>query len=180
MKPRTSTVFFILFLTAGLCACSSDRTLLDPEESVRVANVVDGDTIKLKDGRIVRLIGVDCPELHDDTVNTLNAARLGMTMAKQADYARKAHDYVRGLTRTNPIKLGYDPAYEVLKNQDRSGRVLAYVYSGEALVNAELIKLGYCTIYSKVTFSKRKEFEEYEKEARAARIGIWEKSKNIF
>lgn len=171
----------ILVLTSpDLLAISSNSRLPAPEETVEVADIVDGDTIKLKDGRIVRLIGVDCPELYNEEVNAFNAARLDISMAKQDDFAMKAHNYLGGLIGGRSITLAFDPAYRVLEHQDRGGRLYAYIYADGELVNAELIKKGYCTLHHRLTFSKRKEFKEYEESAREARIGIWKASKNIF
>jgi len=52
---RTS-VFIILTLSL-LIGCSIDYGDVD------VKRVVDGDTLELADGRFVRYIGIDCPEL---------------------------------------------------------------------------------------------------------------------
>ena len=85
----------------------------------RVAAVVDGDTVILEDGRRVRYLGTNTPErgerLHEE-----------------------AKDLNRSLVMGKTVRL----ELENNKDNDAYGRLLAYVYAGETMVNARLIQEG--------------------------------------
>lgn len=57
--------FFVcaLFSLASACALADDCRASGTLREARVAKVVDGDTLRLTDGRSVRLIGVNAPEM---------------------------------------------------------------------------------------------------------------------
>ncbi len=96
---------------------------------VRVKWVADGDTVVLQDGRHVRYIGVDCPEI--DHANH-RAAPLG--------YEARALN--RKLTEGWELRLVFDR-----DRFDRYGRTLAYVYRRDGLfINAELLEKGYAWV----------------------------------
>jgi micrococcal nuclease len=58
--------------------------------------------------------------------------------------------------------------------RDGDGRLLAYVYVGDLMVNAELVRLGYAQV---VTFPPNAKYQELfltlQREAREARRGLW-------
>jgi micrococcal nuclease len=58
--------------------------------------------------------------------------------------------------------------------RDGDGRLLAYVYVGDLMVNAELVRLGYTQV---VTFPPNAKYQELfltlQREAREARRGLW-------
>jgi micrococcal nuclease len=84
--------------------------------------VRDGDTILLEDGRRVRLVQVDAPELGRECHGDEAAALLArLTPA--------------GTT----LRLERDP---VLDDVDRHGRLLRYVYARGRTVNVELVRAG--------------------------------------
>jgi micrococcal nuclease len=96
--------------------------------TARVERVVDGDTIVVRiDGRSerVRYIGVDTPE----------SVKPGVRVQCFAKAAAAAN---RRLVLGRSVRLEYDA-----EARDRYGRLLAYVWSGDVLVNAELVRLGY-------------------------------------
>ena len=99
---------------------------------VRISWVADGDTAVLEDGRHVRYIGVDCPEI--DHANH-RAAPMG--------YA--ARDLNRHLTGGWQLRLVFDR-----DRFDRYGRTLAYVYRRDGLfINGELLEKGYAWVLSR-------------------------------
>ncbi len=123
-----------------------------------VARVYDGDTIQLDDGRNIRLIGVDAPEVDSP-----------YSQAEPFGEESKAylHRFLAG--KKVYIRVGPTPV-------DRYGRTLAYVYAGDVLVNGRIIKDGWAR--AEVRFHHRYQdlFVSYEKEARAKRTGMWEHS----
>lgn len=145
-------------LVALACLCSGAAPL--PEEA-RVARVIDGDTIELSDGRLVRYIGVDTPEVR---------RRQGDAWVKDPEpFSQAATKANRRLVAGKTVRLEYD-----VQTHDSYGRLLAYVYVGEMMVNAELLRLGVAqllTIPPNVKYAER--FRALAQEAREARRGLW-------
>lgn len=64
--------------------------------------------------------------------------------------------------------------FEPSNRADSYGRLLAYVYLEDGtFFNAILVKEGYARVIAPVHFRYYDEFHNYEREARAAGIGIW-------
>ena len=61
-----------------------------------------------------------------------------------------------------------------VRERDRWGRLLAYVYADTLMVNAELVRLGYAQIVTVPSNVRHVElFLRFQKEAREARRGLW-------
>jgi len=128
-------------------------------EVVQYQHVYDGDTILLKDGRKVRLIGINAPEI----------GRKGK--ASQA-FAQKSKHKLKQLLSTSPIiNLSYD-----LEKKDRYNRSLAYIYLPDGTdVQAEILLSGLAI--SIVIMPNEKNLSCYraiEKKARNKQKGIWQ------
>jgi len=121
--------------------------------------VIDGDTIKVEIvGRTysVRYIGINTPEMtaQDDTVRS---------MALQA--AAKNQELVGGKI----IHLEGD-----ISGTDKYGRLLRYVWLGDLMVNAELVRLGFAEVSTYPPDVKYAEhFLRLQEEAREAGLGLW-------
>jgi micrococcal nuclease len=124
-----------------------------PPASCVVAWVVDGDTFTCRDGRKVRLLGIDTPELG------------------QGEPGRQAHAALRRLLPPGTtVRLERD-----VGPRDRFGRELAYVWSGARMVNESLVREGWAMLYTLPPNVKHAgRLERAQKEARAARTGLWE------
>jgi micrococcal nuclease len=128
---------------------------------VRVLRVVDGDTIVVRlDGRRerVRYIGVDTPESVPE-------------QGAPACYGEAAAAENERLVAGRTVRLSTDT-----EERDRFGRLLAYVRraSDGVFVNAELVRRGFATtlrIAPNVRHAGT--FADLEREARAARRGLW-------
>jgi len=135
-----------------------------------ITKVVDGDTINLSDGRKVRLIGVDTPEVHYSEKLLRDSKKSGQDIKTIQALGRKASDFAKKLYTGKRVRLEYD-----VERKDRYGRTLAYVYLEDGLfVNAELIKQGYAqamTVPPNVKFADH--FLKLQKEAREAKRGLW-------
>lgn len=117
-----------------------------------VGRVVDGDTFFCRDGRRVRLIGVDSPERKQGAV---------------AVAARKA--LARMLPTATPVRLQHD-----VRLTDRYGRLLAYAWVGTVLVNEAMVRNGWAVLYTvppNVMYAER--LRRAQDEARARRAGLW-------
>lgn len=127
------------------------------EGNFTVERVVDGDTLKLTNKWRVRLIGIDTPETvkHDHPVEP---------------WGPEATAFTREFVKGGKVRLRFDR-----ERKDDYGRVLAYVYVGERLLNEELIRAGLspAKTYFKYSGAFKKRFRAAEEEARQARRGIW-------
>lgn len=123
-----------------------------------VAEVIDGDTIKLTNGEKVRYIGIDTPELHS-------------SRDKIEYYAEEAYRANRKLVIGKKVTLEFD-----VQKRDRYGRLLAYVYVDGLMVNEWLVANGYARVATfppNVKYAER--FRRLEREARKQRLGLWAK-----
>lgn len=91
-----------------LLAAASGAPLADAETAT-VRAALDGDSLRLGDGREVRLIGINAPEI-------------GKNGTPDQPLARAARDRASALARGRTVRLIYDE-----QRLDRYGRTLAYV-----------------------------------------------------
>ena len=97
----------------------------------RGGQVVDGDTIDVElNGRTVRVhyIGVTTPE----TTHPTNG---------QEPCGPEAAEANRTLVEGQAVRLELD-----VQQRDRAQRLLAYVYVGDVMINAELVRQGYAQV----------------------------------
>lgn len=94
-----------------------------------VERVVDGDTIIIRmDGarERVRFIGIDVPEsVHSDP-------------SKNTEEGRLASDFTKSLLEGQKVSLEFD-----VQERDKYGRILAYVYLDDEMVNETLLREGH-------------------------------------
>lgn len=126
-------------------------------ETARVESVVDGDTLRLADGRRVRLIGVNAPELHDRSGH----AEPG------ADSARRFASRFLGGSRVM-LAVG-----EI--RHDRYGRTLAHVWRADgASLEAALVAAGLARHIALPPDLQQLEcLRTSERRARSAGSGLW-------
>jgi micrococcal nuclease len=151
--PRT-----VLLLLALAVATTAWAAGPHPLEGV-VVRVVDGDTVHVRIAdRVekVRYIGVNTPEVHHPTLG-------------EQPGAREAWDVNRRLVAGRHVRLELD-----VRARDRHGRLLAYVWVGETMVNAELVSRGYAqvmTVPPNVRYQQL--FLRLQRSAREAGRGLW-------
>lgn len=134
-------------------------TLPPSAETGQVERVIDGDTLKLTDGRTVRVIGVDTPE----TVRP---------NCPVEPWGPEASAFTKRMVEDKPIRLELDGA-----RRDRYGRTLAHVWVGDALLAEALLRAGLARAETQYSYSpmRKVQFEAAESEARRAGRGIWSK-----
>jgi micrococcal nuclease len=144
----------VVAVIAGILSLAIYSHVIGSDAHV-VKKVIDGDTIILDDGRHVRLIGVDAPEVDSPYRNV-------------EPFGDESKDYMKRLVerRLVTIKIGPEP-------YDKYGRTLAYVYLGPTMVNSLIIRDGYAKAYRRFRFPERDLFINYEKEAKAKGVGMW-------
>ena len=124
-----------------------------------MVRVVDGDTIyvQLAD-RVekIRYIGVNTPEIH----HPIKGEEPG---------GREAAAMNRRLVGGRHVRLEMD-----VRSRDRYGRLLAYVWLGDTMVNAELVRRGYAQVMTVPPNVRYQDlFVKLQREARDAGRGLW-------
>ena len=133
---------------------------LEPAGHGEVTGIVDGDTVTLRDGRQVRLVGIQAPKLS-----------LGRAHVQDWPLAHEAKAALAGLVMGERVTLHTGDTAE-----DRHGRVLAHIVrqKDDVWVQGELLRVGWARVY---TFADNRRAAAamlaLEREARAARRGIW-------
>ena len=125
-----------------------------------VVKVLSGDTIHVfVNGEVerVRYIGVLAPEPGEGTQSG-------------EPQGNEALRFNRGLVSAKNVRLELD-----VQERDPEGRLLAYVWLGDVMANAEVIARGYGQV---VSGSPNVRYQDLllrrQQEARAARLGIWQ------
>jgi micrococcal nuclease len=125
-----------------------------------VTRIIDGDTIQLDTGTIVKYIGTETPEL-------------SLKEGGSEFFARQASKYNQRLVFMKKVRLEFDK-----EKKDREGRTLAYVFVKQVFVNAELIRLGYAKANIVPPNDKYKNmFLDDERKAKQSEKGLWQETK---
>lgn len=116
----------------------------------------DGDTIMLKGGELVRMIGIDSPETFMPKMGTNY-------------YGREAHEFCDKLVKGKTVRLEYDIQY-----RDPKKRLLAYVYVDDQFINRELVRNGFAIVaIFPPNVKKIDQLLEAQDEARKNKKGMW-------
>ncbi len=126
-------------------------------QEIKVARVIDGDTIELINGDRLRYIGIDTPE-------EVDPRKPVQCFAQEAAEANKV------LVEGKPIVF-----YKDVSERDKYGRWLGLVYlSDGTFVNRTLVQQGLAFAYPyKPDISHASEFQQAESQARQAHLGLW-------
>lgn len=124
-----------------------------PTEKYLVTKVIDGDTVELNTGERVRYLAVDAPELDQQ-------------------FGLASLEANRRLVLHKEVKLEYDNVIF-----DNYGRLLAYVWIDNILVNEKLVEEGYVRVSYIPTMEKPRyldRLKKAEERARSFKKGLWE------
>ena len=152
-KPKWFWLLPLVFLLLSLpgCAAPSPTTT----DTVRVIEVIDGDTIAIAGGDRVRYIGIDTPEIHPQV----------------EAFGIEAWQANRELVEGKTIRLERD-----VSETDKYGRLLRYVWMDGTMVNAELVRRGLAEAQAYPPDTRYQIYlEQVEAEARQAGRGMWAK-----
>ncbi|MFO1520081.1 MAG: thermonuclease family protein [bacterium] len=150
----------------------------DEKETYKVTKVIDGQTLELEGGEIVRLIGVSVPDAQS-------------TDEAKKKWAENAKEFTRKLVEGRQVWLEYGK-----EKKDKEGRTWAFVYfnislkdlqsivdqsfmpfwgtAGNFMLNRMLIEYGYASTKSPFSFKYRSTFIQLEERARKKGVGMWE------
>lgn len=149
-------------------------------QELTVSRVIDGDTFVLSDGRTVRLIGIDTPEVHASAKLSREARRSDRDRQTIQALGRRASEHAAHLVAGRRVALEYDPANAADKHLDRYGRVLAYVWVVDEAdgrlfsVNERLLSDGYANAYTNYPFQHAEKYLDLQRTARSSERGLWD------
>ena len=132
------------------------------DTAFQVHRIVDGDTVVIVyNGKPtpVRLIGVDTPEI----VHPQKPVEA---------FGKEASAFTQNLLSGESVYLRFDQ-----EKTDKYGRLLAYLYRAPdgLFVNLEIVRQGYGHAYTQYPFKHMELFRHYERQARGASKGLWNK-----
>lgn len=132
-----------------------------PQETVRAAEAIDGDTLRLEDGRIVRLVSVLAPKAEPGA---------------RADAARRLADTARSALAEAVV--GRDLGLAITgQKQDRHGRFLAHAFvdsDPDRWLQRDIVAKGLAWAYAlEDNYRCVGSLLDAEAGARAARVGLW-------
>lgn len=148
---------FRRFTTRALLSALFVWATIASAETALVRHVIDGDSLALTDGRQIRLIGINAPEI-------------GIDGRPDQPLARAAQRRIAALTAGRAVTLRFDR-----EAVDRHGRTLAYVLLPDGTdIQARLVHegLAWCVAIPP-NVANAQAYCAAEREARAARRGIW-------
>lgn len=111
-----------------------------------VVSVHDGDTLKLDDGRTIRLSGIDAPEVNQP-------------------YGVESRDLLRKLTWKKSIRIE-------TRGKDRYGRIVGEIFVGKKSINRSMVRRGAAWWFRKYA-PKNACFRSLETGARNHKNGLW-------
>jgi micrococcal nuclease len=147
-------VFHAAAIDAGTAAPQ-----LEADGAAQVAEVIDGDTVVLADGRAVRLVGIQAPKLP-----------LGRPEFVPWPLADQAKSALAQATLGRTVKLEFGG-----RRMDRHGRLLAHLFAEDGTwIQGQVLERGLARVY---TFADNRALASdmlaLERTAREARRGLW-------
>lgn len=159
-KASLAGAFFVsaIWLSGAQAFCPTPGGLTP----VAVQRVVDGDTLRLSDGRNVRMIGLNTPEL-------------GKQGRSDEPFAVAARKRLEALVAASDGRVGLVPGKE---SKDHYGRTLAHVYGADgANLEAQMLAEG---LGFQVAVAPNVDLvacqQAAERNARQAGLGVWRQS----
>ncbi|OFW00491.1 MAG: hypothetical protein A3I61_04055 [Acidobacteria bacterium RIFCSPLOWO2_02_FULL_68_18] len=120
-----------------------------------VTYVFDGDTVHAAGVGRVRLLGIDAPEA-------------GGGFERPAPFAIEARERLQALVLRRWVRLECDgPRRDVYR------RMLAYLFVGRGLVNAQLVRDGLARVSARTRLRYWEALRQAEEEAQTRRRGMW-------
>lgn len=158
LQAQAASIFLVLAVVPFTAATGQQKPL-EPGGFAEVIEIVDGDTLRLANGKQVRLVGLQAPKLP-----------LGRSNFKAWPLGEESKAALARLAMDKRLKLSYGG-----RKSDRYGRLLAHLHDPAGnWIQGEMLRLGWARVYS---FPDNRglvaEMLALEREARQVRRGIW-------
>jgi len=168
MKKRFNVSLLVFLCLGAILSCQQNKSLLtlpgaeSAKGLFKVKRVIDGDTIELINGAMVRYLGVDTPEVRKKDGS-------GNWVYEPQPFALAAKEVNRNLVEGKEVRLEFD-----VEKRDKYNRLLAYCFVGDKFINAELLEEGLALLYTSPPNVKYTDlFVEKLRAARKLHKGIW-------
>ena len=162
LMKKASLVGAFFVPAIWFCGAQASCPLPGKLPEVAVQRVVDGDTLYLQDGRRIRMIGLNSPEL-------------GKRGRADEPFAVAARQRLEALVAASAGRVKVSPGED---DQDNYGRTLAHVYDRQGRnLEEQLIAEGLGFLVAVAPNVDLVQCQQAaERQARQAGLGIWKKS----
>ncbi|MDP2821025.1 MAG: thermonuclease family protein [bacterium] len=156
LKLSLFSIFIVIGFVSFLFQTGKVQTgkinfLLFGDNLEKITAVLDGDTVVLENGKEIRYLGINTTE-------------------KEQPYTEEAADFNRNLVLGKMVRLELD-----VENEDRYGRLLAYVWKNGELINQKIIESGLAISVGTQPDTKYQYlFDQAQETAKNNCLGIWE------
>lgn len=159
LKRLVKIAFLLLPWSAAVAQPMAEHHDLSPGGWAVVERVSDGDTLRLRDGRRLRLVGVQAPERPQSALKS-----------EIWPLADEAKTFLEDLVLGKKLRLFYGTT-----KQDRHRRILAHAVTEDGIwLQAALLRAGLAHVY---TFPDNRDMAAdlypFEDDARNEGLGIW-------
>lgn len=174
-----------------ICILQISASAYSEVTTAKVSKVLDGSTIQLENGEIVKMLGVETPR--EDNASFAKELKINPAVYKQ--HTKKSVNFLKKLVEKKEVVLLYDETGD----QDVQGRKLAYIFGraqtnqyvdfskslwirtyeklkdgkSHLNINATVIQSGHGFIHKKYPFKRLGEFQKLQDEAKKTKRGIW-------
>jgi endonuclease YncB( thermonuclease family) len=182
MTRPSFLIFLVSLLFFHVWGLAQETNPPSPPPNLRsVDQVIDGGTLVLNGGEVVKLIGVQAPTKPSD--DKPHSAAMG--------WWRQSQQFVASIVQNRKVWLEYDPNVKT----DAQGNTWAYVYftsqggsmggaggvtvlstAGTYMLNRLVLRYGMANSGNPFPFTYRAEFNQLEREARNQQIGLFQQA----
>jgi len=189
---KTLIVFFFVFFFLP--------PVVSAKATFTVSKVIDGDTLKISNGDIVKLVGVNTPVIRDLKKNKANAAKWGMSLKQYKYYAKRARAFTAMAVKGQTITVSLDDRNNKIRHRDKEKRLLGYVRvldfnkrdftdekdldwrkyvypviskSGKLHLNETIVNSGFGVTDMKSPFKFQNRFAQFQEDSKNDKRGIW-------
>lgn len=160
---RGALTFLAIAVSLAIAAVQQRQTV---PSAVRVTEVVDGDTVRITGGRLLRYIGIDTPEVREKT----NAGY----QYRPYPFSLEATSLNKSLVEGKDIRIEYD-----VEKADKYKRLLGYCFVKDAqgreiFVNERIVEEGLGLLFTfppNVKYTAR--LLRAQQKARDGQKGLW-------
>lgn len=146
--------------TVWASECDLSASNLLTAQKVQIDNVIDGDTVRLVNGNLVRFIGINTPEIDHQ-------------FGRSQPFAEKARQYLKAIIEKHD---GAALLQNGSETQDRHGRQLSHIFTPDGKnIQADLLNRGLGVwIVVPPNLAYMNCYRVGEKQARMQKTGIWD------
>lgn len=155
MKKTSFFIFLSLSLLFSLCPGVSFAAV--DKQKAFVSEVLSGDTLRLRGGKLLRYAGLQAPPLQHLLVDIRK-------------YGEESKKFNESLVLNKEITVAWGP-----KIRDEQGNLVGYVFLADGtFVNMELVKAGHAKVsLTPPNVAYAADFRKAELAARRAKLGLW-------